>query len=68
MGAAEATAVTLPPAVAEAVQDVALGQGKNTLFVQNLTLGQPLTQLVKIHHGYEAAAACAPARPVSFRS
>ena len=34
-----------------------LDQGKQTLWVQNLTLAQPLTQLVKIHHGYEAASA-----------
>ena len=34
-----------------------MDQGKRNLWVENLTLGQPLTQLVKIHHGYEAASA-----------
>jgi multidrug efflux pump subunit AcrB/outer membrane protein TolC len=37
--------------------DVSLDQGKQTVWVQNLTLGQPLTQLWKINHGYEAASA-----------
>ncbi len=37
--------------------DVNMDQGKRNLWVQNLTLVQPLTQLVKIHHGYEAASA-----------
>jgi multidrug efflux pump subunit AcrB/outer membrane protein TolC len=37
--------------------DVTLGQGKQNLWVQNLTLAQPIAQLVKIHHGYEAASA-----------
>jgi outer membrane protein TolC len=37
--------------------DVSLGQGKDHVFLQNLTLAQPVTQLVKIHHGYEAASA-----------
>jgi hypothetical protein len=38
-------------------RDAALDQGKRTLGVENLTLAQPLTQLVKIHHGYQAATA-----------
>ncbi len=38
-------------------QDANLGQGKTHLFVQNLTLSQPLTQLFKIHHGNEVASA-----------
>jgi multidrug efflux pump subunit AcrB/outer membrane protein TolC len=37
--------------------DVSLDQGKQTVWMQNLTLGQPLTQLWKINHGYEAASA-----------
>jgi multidrug efflux pump subunit AcrB/outer membrane protein TolC len=37
--------------------DINLDQGKRNLWVQNLTLAQPLTQLVKIHHAYEAASA-----------
>jgi outer membrane protein TolC len=37
--------------------DVNMDEGKRNLWVQNLTLVQPLTQLVKIHHGYEAASA-----------
>jgi multidrug efflux pump subunit AcrB/outer membrane protein TolC len=38
-------------------QDANLGQGKTHLFVQNLTLSQPLTQMFKIHHGNEVASA-----------
>ncbi len=38
-------------------EDASLGQGKTHLFVQNLTLSQPLTQLFKIHHGNEVASA-----------
>lgn len=38
-------------------EDVNLGQGKTRLYFQNLTLAQPLTQLLKIHHGSEAASA-----------
>lgn len=38
-------------------QDASLGQGKTHLFLQNLTLSQPLTQLFKIHHGNEVASA-----------
>ena len=38
-------------------QDANLGQGRTHLFVQNLTLSQPLTQLFKIHHGNEVASA-----------
>jgi multidrug efflux pump subunit AcrB/outer membrane protein TolC len=37
--------------------DVSLDQGKQTLWTQNLTLGQPLTQLWKIDQGYRAASA-----------
>jgi len=38
-------------------QDASLGQGKTHLFIQNLTLSQPLTQLFKIHHGNDVASA-----------
>ncbi|MBI1752787.1 MAG: efflux RND transporter permease subunit [Acidobacteria bacterium] len=38
-------------------EDISLGQGKTHLFIQNLTLSQPLTQLFKIHHGNEVASA-----------
>jgi outer membrane protein TolC/preprotein translocase subunit SecF len=38
-------------------QDTTLGQGKTHLFVQNLTLSQPITQLFKIHYGNEVASA-----------
>lgn len=38
-------------------QDATLGQGKTHLFLQNLTLSQPLTQLFKISHGNEVASA-----------
>jgi len=38
-------------------QDMTLGQGKDAMKLANLTLGQPLTQLFKINHGYQAAAA-----------
>lgn len=38
-------------------QDVDLGQGKTRLYLQNLTLTQPLTQLFKIYHSTEAATA-----------
>lgn len=39
------------------VQEVALGQGKTHLYVQNVTLGQPITQLWKIYQGNEVASA-----------
>lgn len=39
------------------VQDTSLGQGKTSFYFQNITLGQPLTQLFKIHHGVEVASA-----------
>jgi multidrug efflux pump subunit AcrB/outer membrane protein TolC len=38
-------------------QDMALGQGDNNIYLQNLTLGQPLTQLFKVHQGYQVASA-----------
>ncbi|BDU74143.1 efflux RND transporter permease subunit [Mesoterricola silvestris] len=38
-------------------QDMTLGQGKDSMKLANLTVGQPLTQLLKSHHGYEAASA-----------
>jgi outer membrane protein TolC len=39
------------------VQDVSLGQGKTNLYLQNITLGQPLTQLYKISQGNQVASA-----------
>jgi multidrug efflux pump subunit AcrB/outer membrane protein TolC len=38
-------------------QDLALDQGSPTVFLSNTTLGQPLTQLFKIHAANDAAAA-----------
>jgi len=38
-------------------QDMTLGQGQDNMKLATLTLGQPLSQLFKIHYGYEAAAA-----------
>lgn len=37
--------------------NVQSAQGKKDLYIQTLTLAQPLTQLVKIHHGNEVASA-----------
>ncbi|MFZ1613452.1 MAG: efflux RND transporter permease subunit [Holophaga sp.] len=38
-------------------QEMDLGQGNNRLYLQNITLGQPLTQLIKIHEGNQVASA-----------
>jgi multidrug efflux pump subunit AcrB/outer membrane protein TolC len=38
-------------------QDATIGQGKTNIYFQNLTLSQPLTQLVKIHQGSAIASA-----------
>ena len=39
------------------LQTVTLGQGKTDMYLQNITLGQPLSQLFKIYQGNEVASA-----------
>jgi outer membrane protein TolC len=38
-------------------QDATIGQGKTHFYLQNITLSQPLTQLIKINHGNQVASA-----------
>ncbi len=48
---------TIPGLGAFPTQETSLGQGDNTIYLQNITLGQPLTQLFKIHQGNKVASA-----------
>jgi multidrug efflux pump subunit AcrB/outer membrane protein TolC len=48
---------TLPGIGAFPTGDLDFGQGNKRLYLQNFTLGQPLTQLYKIHQGNQVATA-----------
>ncbi|MCE1229375.1 MAG: efflux RND transporter permease subunit, partial [Firmicutes bacterium] len=39
------------------MHDMGIGQGDRNLYLQDITLGQPLTQLFKIYHGNQVASA-----------